>query len=89
MAGTVISSSGMSHNRFKIDCDGINNVFTVTHNLGWQQLIVQVWDENTFEQVAVDIDITSVDTLDVAFAVVPAADKNYLVHIIGLIGTFI
>jgi hypothetical protein len=89
MAGTVISSSGMSHNRFKIDCDGINNVFTVTHNLGWQQLIVQVWDENTFEQVAVDIDIITVDTLTVTFAVVPASDKFYLVNITGIITTFV
>jgi hypothetical protein len=88
MAGKVISGSGIGHNRKRIECDGINNVFTVTHNLGTQLLIVQVWDATTLEQVIVDIDATSVDTIDVSFAVVPTNDKVYIVHIIGHMDSF-
>ena len=83
MAGTVTSSSGIGQYRFKIDADGINSTFTITHNLGWLYLIVQVWDEDTGEKIIVDIDVTSADTVNIIFAVVPTNDKNYLVHIIA------
>lgn len=88
MPGKVISGSNIGHNRQRIDCDGINNVFTVTHNLGTQLLIVQVWDESTYEKVIVDIDAASADTVDISFAVVPTADKFYLVHIMGHMDSF-
>lgn len=83
MAGTVTSASGIGHFRTRFDADGINATFTITHNLGWQYLIVQVWDEDTLEKIIVDIDVTSADTVDIIFAVVPPADKNYIVHIIA------
>lgn len=83
MAGIVISGSGFGHLTKLIDCDGINSTFTITHNLGSRKLIVQVWDYDLLEKVIVDIDSTGVDTLDVIFAVVPAADKNYYVHILS------
>jgi len=83
MAGTVTSASGISHFRTRFDGDGINATFTITHNLGWSYLIVQVWDEDTLEQVLVDIDAATVDTVVITFAVVPGADKNYICHIIA------
>lgn len=83
MAGVVITSSGISHYRTRFDADGTNSTFTITHNLGWQYLIVQVWDEDTLEVVITDIDVTSADALNIIFAVVPPADKNYVVHIIA------
>ncbi len=89
MAGTITSSSGIGHNRLKLYADGINNVFTITHNLGWEYLIVQVWDEITGEKVIVDLDVTTPDTIDVSFAVVPTNDKIYLVHIISLVNSFV
>lgn len=83
MPGTVTSASGIGHFRTRFDADGINSTFTITHNLGWQYLIVQVWDEDTGEKIIVDIDVTSADTVNIIFAVVPTNDKNYLVHIIA------
>lgn len=83
MAGIVTTSSGIGHYRQRFDADGINSTFTITHNLGWQFLLVQVWDEDLMEKVIVDIDVTSDDTINIIFAVVPTADKNYIVHIIA------
>ncbi len=83
MAGTVTSASGIGHFRTRFDADGTNSAFTVTHNLGWSYLIVQVWDEDTLEQIIVDIDAATVDTVVITFAVIPSADKNYIVHIIA------
>ena len=88
MPGTVISSSGTSQNRQRFDADGINNVFTITHNLGTQNLIAQVWDEDTLEAIIVDIDAATVDTVTVTFAVVPTNDKNYIINIIGALQSF-
>ena len=83
MAGTVLSGSGIGHFRTRFDADGINSTFTITHNLGWQFLIVQVWDEDTLEQIMVDIDVASADTVTVTFAAIPTADKNYIIHIMN------
>lgn len=83
MAGTVTSASGIGHFRTRFDADGINSTFTITHNLGWQYLIVQVWDEDSLEVVFVDIDVTSADTVNIIFASIPTVDKNYIVHIIA------
>jgi len=83
MAGTVTTSSGIGHYRQRFDADGINSTFTITHNLGWQFLLVQVWDEDTLEKIIVDIDVTSADAVNIIFGVVPTADKNYVVHIIA------
>ena len=83
MPGTVTSASGIGHFRTRFDADGINSTFTITHNLGWQYLIVQVWDEDTLEVVIVDIDVTSADTINIIFASIPDGTKNYIVHIIA------
>jgi hypothetical protein len=83
MPGVVITSSGISHFRTRFDADGVNSTFTITHNLGWQYLIVQVWDEDILEVVIVDIDVISADAVNIIFAAVPTSDKNYIVHIIA------
>lgn len=83
MAGIVTTSSGIGHYRQRFDADGINSTFTITHNLGWQFLLVQVWDEDTLEKIIVDIDITSADTVNIIFASIPDVTKNYIVHIIA------
>jgi hypothetical protein len=88
MPGKVVSGSGIGHNRKRLECDGINNVFTITHNLGTQLLIVQIWDELTLEQVIVDVDADTVDTVVLTFAVVPTNDKIYLIHILGHMDNF-
>lgn len=88
MAGTVLSGSGIASNRIKIDCDGINNVFSVVHNLGTRFLIVQIWDEANYELVNADIVSTDNDTVQVTFAVVPSGTDNYLVHIISKMDSF-
>lgn len=88
MAGTVLSGSGVGHNRIRVDCDGVNSTFTVTHNLGTRLLIVQVWDEATYELVDVDVVSTGDDTLTITFAVVPDSSKFYLVHIISKMDSF-
>jgi hypothetical protein len=88
MAGTVLSGSGVGHNRIRVDCDGINNVFNVVHNLGTRLLIVQVWDEATYELVYVDVVSTDNDTIQITFTEIPDASKFYLVHIISKMDSF-
>lgn len=88
MAGIVLSGSGIGHNRIRVDCDGINNVFNVVHNLGTRLLIVEVWDETNYELVYVDVVSTDDDTVQITFAVVPDASKFYLVHIISKMDSF-
>lgn len=57
--------------------------FTITHNLGTRDVIVQVYDATTYEDVIVDIVRTSTSAVTVSFATAPTTGTNYKVVVIA------
>lgn len=54
--------------------DGLNTVFDVTHNLGTRDVIVQVYDNATYETVYVDVARYNVNAISLTFATAPASN---------------
>ena len=54
--------------------DGSNTVYAVNHNLGTRDVIVQVFDNATFDTIYVDTVRTSVDTVTLTFATAPSSN---------------
>ena len=59
-----------------------STVFTITHNLGTRDVVVQVYDNATYETVEVDVARPTVNTVTVTFAVAPSTNA-YRAVIIG------
>lgn len=65
--------------------DGVNTSFTITHNFGTRDVVVQVYDTGaspTYETVHVDAVRTNTNTVTITFASVPASNA-YKVVITG------
>ena len=56
---------------------------TVTHNLGTNDVIIQLYDTVTLETVYADMDRSSVNAVDITFAATPANSIRVLVQKIG------
>jgi hypothetical protein len=56
---------------------------TVTHNLGTNDVIIQLYDTVTLETVYADMDRSSVNAVDITFAAVPTNSIRVLVQKIG------
>lgn len=54
--------------------DGTNTAYAVNHNLGSRDVIVQVYDNATYDTVFVDTVRTSVDTVTLTFATAPSSN---------------
>lgn len=54
--------------------DGTNTVYNVNHNLGTRDVIVQLYDNATYDTVYVDTVRTSVDQVTLTFATAPASN---------------
>ena len=63
--------------------DASASTFTVTHNLGSRDVIIQVYDNSTYDEVMVDITRATTNTATIAFAKAPASGKVYRVVCIG------
>lgn len=83
MAGKVLSASNTNYYSTTITGDGVNSSFTVTHNLGIRNDIVQVYLQSTNELVDVDVVLTTVDTTTLTFAVIPLNGTVYNVNLLG------
>lgn len=55
--------------------------YTVTHNLGTRDVVVMVYDPSTYEQVMVDVVMTTTSAVKIAFGSAPTA--NYRVVVVG------
>lgn len=65
---------------------GSGTTHTVTHNLNTRDITVQVWETTgSYQQVFPDIELTTVNTVDIKFSVAPGSD-SYRVVIIGVDG---
>lgn len=54
--------------------DGTNTTYTITHNLNSRDVIVQVYDNATYETVYLDITRPTVNTVVLTFATAPASN---------------
>lgn len=63
--------------------DATTKNFTITHNLGSRDVIVQVYDGTSYEEVIVDITRTSTSAVTIGFASAPATGTTYKVVVIG------
>ena len=54
--------------------DGSNTIYDVTHNLGTRDVIVQVYDNATYETVYVDVARYSANAISLTFATAPASN---------------
>lgn len=57
--------------------------FTITHNLGSRDVIVQVYDGTSYEEVIVDVARTTTSAVTIGFASAPANGTTYKVVVIG------
>jgi len=63
--------------------DGSKTSFTITHNLGSRDVIIQVYDATTYDEVIVDIVRTNTNTATISFATAPAVGTGYRAVCIG------
>jgi hypothetical protein len=62
--------------------DGSTTALVVTHNLNTRDVVVMVRDASTHDEILVDVQMTSVNTVTLTFAVAPASNA-YKVVVIG------
>ena len=63
--------------------DASKTSFTITHSLGSRDVVIQVYDNSTYEEVIVDIVRATTTTATISFAKAPASGKAYRVVCIG------
>lgn len=63
--------------------DGSKTSFTITHNLSSRDIIIQVYDATTYDEVIVDTIRTNTTTATISFATAPAVGTGYRVVCIG------
>lgn len=63
--------------------DGSATSFTITHSLNTRDVIINIYDGTTYEDVVVDIVRTTTSAVTVSFAVAPASTATYKVVIIA------
>jgi len=62
--------------------NGVNTSFAVSHNLGTRDVVVNVYDNDTYDTVEIDVVRTDSNTVTVSFATAPASNA-YRVVVIG------
>lgn len=73
---TLVGLINAKPSRYSVNVgNGAATDITLTHNLGTRDVQVQVYDLASYEQVLVDNDRTTVNTVVLHFAVAPATDE--------------
>lgn len=72
-------SGGSSKYVGTITGDGTTTSFTITHNLNSRDVIVQVYDNTSYENVLINITRDTVNTVQIDFTTAPILDKVYKV----------
>ena len=83
--GTVALTSDITDRTYATSIgDGSNTSYTVTHNLGSQDVIVQLYDNSSLDTVYADVVRTSTSVVTLSFGTAPATnDIRVLVSKIG------
>ncbi len=84
--GRVTSASDQGYTKkyaSTIEGDGATTAFTINHNLGSRDVVVNVYDATTYEEIVVDIVRTSTSAITVTFGVAPTSSDSYRVVVIG------
>ncbi len=63
--------------------NGTTTSFTITHDLGTRDVIVNIYDGSTYEDVIVDVIRTSTSVVTVTFAQAPASGTTYKVVVVA------
>lgn len=80
--GTVwVNDSGLNKYTTNIG-NNTNSSFTVTHNLNTRDVIVNIYDNSTYQTVLGDVSRTTANTITVSFSSVPSSNA-YTVVVIG------
>lgn len=80
---TVINSI-KDHCAVLLECNGVDTVYAVTHNLGTFDVIVQVYDLDDYSTVLVDTVRTNSNVVTLTFSEAPDATKRYKVLCYGI-----
>lgn len=78
-SGDIVISGGSQKYVGTITGDGTTTSFTITHNLDSRDVIVQVYDNTSYETVIVDVTRDTVNTVQIDFTTAPVVDKVYKV----------
>ena len=78
-----ISQSTIHKYTGTITGDGTTTTFTITHGLDSRDVIVNIYDGSTYEDVVVDIIRTTTSAIAVTFATAPSNAKTYKVVIVA------
>ena len=78
LAGTdtskVVTPAGLAARSFNTSIgDGSSTSITVTHNLNSRDVIIQLYDNSSYDTVFADVVRTTVDTATISFAAAPAS----------------
>ena len=63
--------------------DGTTTSFTITHSLNTRDVVVNIYDTTTYEEIIADIVRTTASAITVSFAIAPIVGQNYAVVIIA------
>lgn len=83
-AATLLANLGLTAAAKKYSAAitaGTATEYTITHSLGTRDVVVQVYDPSTYEQVMVDVVMTTTAAVKIVFASAPS--KNYKVVVVG------
>lgn len=82
-ATTLTTLIGTKPDKYAEDVgDGVETAWVVNHDLGTRDVVVQVYDAATFEEVVVDVEHTDADNVTLVFAEAPDEDA-FRVVVIG------
>ena len=82
-AGTHTHALQLPVTKYAVDLDTSKTEYTITHNLNTKDVIVSIYENATGQQVFTDIEVATVNTVKVSFAVAPASDAYRVVVISG------